>query len=375
MSVVLFKEITTNNDKKIAVAELNSPKSLNALSLEMMRLLITQLTRWQEDDDVVMVILQGAGDKAFCAGGDVVSLYHLLTEQRTAVQSSEALVVLDESTIRDSLAYEFFTKEYYLDQYIHEYTKPIMVWGDGYVIGGGIGLFAGASHRVVTENTLLAMPEITIGLYPDVGASWFLNKAPSNIGLFLGLTGAMFNAADAKYIGLADVLVNSSDQQAILARLIALPWQQNETNSVLLSAVLTEFADNANTEVVSDVKLNEAAISTLMSYDNCADIIQAISQVSFDNKWLQSAQKKLNNGSPLSAALIYRQLSSSKNFTLAECFASELNLSLRCCQYPEFAEGVRALLVDKDKAPNWQFKNINNVAQDTVDWFFTPFTS
>lgn len=375
MSVVLFKELVTNNDKKIAIAELNSPKSLNALSLEMMTLLITQLTLWQDDDDVVLVILQGAGDKAFCAGGDVVSLYHALTEQRKTVQPNEEFVVLDETTIRDNLAYEFFTKEYYLDQFIHEYSKPVMVWGDGYVIGGGIGLFSGASHRVVTEKTLLAMPEITIGLYPDVGASWFLNKAPSNIGLFLGLTGAIFNAADAKYIGLADALVNSTDQQAIIDRLITVQWQDNEKNPALLSEVLTEFSANCETELASNVKSNEALISALTSYDNCADIHHAIINEEFDDKWLQSAQKKLKNGSPLSAALIYQQLTSSKDFTLAECFASELNLSLRCCQYPEFSEGVRALLVDKDKTPNWRYENINNVPEETVDWFFTPFTS
>ena len=375
MSVVLFKELVTNNDKKIAIAELNSPKSLNALSLEMMTLLITQLTLWQDDDDVVLVILQGAGDKAFCAGGDVVSLYHALTEQRKTVQPNEEFVVLDETTIRDNLAYEFFTKEYYLDQFIHEYSKPIMVWGDGYVIGGGIGLFSGASHRVVTEKTLLAMPEITIGLYPDVGASWFLNKAPSNIGLFLGLTGAIFNAADAKYIGLADVLVNSTDQQAIIDRLITVQWQDNEKNPVLLSEVLTEFSANSETGLASNVKSNEVLISRLTAYDNCADIYHAIINEEFDDKWLQSAQKKLKNGSPLSAALIYQQLTSSKDFTLAECFASELNLSLRCCQYPEFSEGVRALLVDKDKTPNWRYENINNVPEETVDWFFTPFTS
>jgi len=375
MSVVLFKELVTNNDKKIAIAELNSPKSLNALSLEMMTLLITQLTLWQDDDDVVLVILQGAGDKAFCAGGDVVSLYHALTEQRKTVQPNEEFVVLDETTIRDNLAYEFFTKEYYLDQFIHEYSKPVMVWGDGYVIGGGIGLFSGASHRVVTEKTLLAMPEITIGLYPDVGASWFLNKAPSNIGLFLGLTGAIFNAADAKYIGLADVLVNSTDQQAIIDRLITVQWQDNEKNPVLLSEVLTEFSANSETGLASNVKSNEALISRLTAYDNCVDIYHAIINEEFDDKWLQSAQKKLKNGSPLSAALIYQQLTSSKDFTLAECFASELNLSLRCCQYPEFSEGVRALLVDKDKTPNWRYENINNVPEETVDWFFTPFTS
>ncbi len=375
MSVVLFKELITNNNKKIAIAELNSPKSLNALSLDMMTLLITQLTRWQDDDDVVMVILQGAGDKAFCAGGDVVSLYHALTEQRKAVRPNEEFVVLDEQTIRDNLAYEFFTKEYYLDQFIHEYTKPVMVWGDGYVIGGGIGLFAGASHRVVTEKTLLAMPEITIGLYPDVGASWFLNKAPFNIGLFLGITGAMFNAADAKYIGLADVMINSSEKKVLLEALMAVPWQDNEKNAELLSQLLCKVEQSSRVEVLSNIKQHEALISSLTTDSNCFEVYQAITNEKFDDKWLQSAQAKLKKGSPLSARLIFEQLTSAKNYSLAQCFASELNLSLRCCQYPEFSEGVRALLVDKDKKPKWRYETVSEIPEALVDWFFTPLTS
>ncbi len=375
MSVVLFKELLTQNNKKIAVAELNSPKSLNALSLEMMTLLIRQLTRWQNDDDVVMVVLQGAGDKAFCAGGDVVSLYHALTEQRKAVRPNEEFVVLDEQTIRDNLACEFFTKEYYLDQFIHEYAKPVMVWGDGYVIGGGIGLFSGASHRVVTEKTLLAMPEITIGLYPDVGASWFLNKAPSNIGLFLGLTGAIFNAADAKYIGLADVVINSSEKKALLDALMAVPWQGNEKNAALLSQLLCKVEQSSIVEVLSNVKPHEALIAKLTAHYNCFEVYQAIINEKFDDKWLQGAQAKLKNGSPLSALLIYEQLALTKNYSLAQCFASELNLSLRCCQYPEFSEGVRALLVDKDKKPKWRYQTVNEIPEALVDWFFTPITS
>ena len=375
MSVVLFKELLAQNNKKIAIAELNSPMSLNALSLEMMTLLIRQLTRWQDDDDVVIVILQGAGDKAFCAGGDVVSLYHALTEQRKAVRPNEEFVVLDEQTIRDNLAYEFFTKEYYLDQFIHEYTKPVMVWGDGYVIGGGIGLFSGASHRVVTEKTLLAMPEITIGLYPDVGASWFLNKAPSNIGLFLGLTGAIFNAADAKYIGLADVMINSSEKKALLDALMAVPWQGHEKNAALLSQLLCKVEQSSIVEVLSNVKPHEALISSLTTDNNCFDVCQAIINEKSDDKWLQGAQAKLKNGSPLSALLIYKQLALTKNYSLAQCFSSELNLSLRCCQYPEFSEGVRALLVDKDKKPKWRYETVNDIPEALVDWFFTPLTS
>ncbi len=372
MSVVLFEEISTESNKKIALAELNSPGSLNALNIEMIELLTAQLALWQSDDNIAMVILQGAGDKAFCAGGDVVSLYHSLSAQRKS-QDLHKSVSLDDEAVRNNLAYDFFSKEYYLDQLIHNYTKPIMVWGNGYIIGGGIGLFSGASHRVVTEKSLLAMPEITIGLYPDVGASWFLNKAPSNIGLFLGMTGAMFNASDAKYIGLADVIVRSTDHQAILARLLTTPWQGNIENAALLSQVLAEFSGDFDIEIESKVQQNEALISTLTDFDNGTDVYNAILNQEFDDKWLQSAQKKLKNGSPLSAMLIFRQLTLSKHLSLAACFASELNLSLRCCQFPEFSEGVRALLVDKDKSPNWHYDNIGEIADSTLDWFFSPF--
>ncbi len=373
MSSVIFNELNTRNNKKIAIAELNAPQSLNALNLSMIELLLKQLYSWQNDDDVAMVIIQGAGDKAFCAGGDVVSLFHALQSERTegeTIQDSPA--VINDHVIINSLANEFFSKEYQLDQLIHHYPKPIMVWGNGYIIGGGLGLFAGASHRVATEKSLLAMPEITIGLYPDVGASWFLNRAPSNIGLFLGMTGAMFNASDAKYIGLADVIVNSADHQAILARLLTTPWRTNIEDSALLSQVLTDFSGDFDIEIESKVQQNEALIATLTNFENGVDVYNAILNQEFDDKWLQTAQKKLKDGSPLSALLIFRQLALSKHLSLAACFASELNLSLRCCQFPEFSEGVRALLVDKDKSPNWHYDNIGEIPENTLDWFFSP---
>ena len=370
MSLVNFSELAAGNNKKIAIAELSSPQSLNALSLIMIELLLKQLLTWQSDDEIAMVILQGAGGKAFCAGGDVVSLYHALKFERDANETA-----ISDQVIVESLAQEFFSKEYQLDQLIHEFTKPILVWGDGYIMGGGIGLFAGASHRVVTEKSLLAMPEITIGLYPDVGASWFLNKVPNNAGLFLGLTGAIFNAVDALDLGLANIAISSNSKEHLLQSLSEVVWQSEHENFTLLDQTLEHFTKQsleAFKTIPSNIKQHQNTIEQLTKFDSGLKVYNAILALNTDNDWLQRAQAKLKKGSPLSAMIIYRQLMKSTHFTLAECFSSELNLSLRCCQYQEFSEGVRALLVDKDKRPQWAYDDIKEIPIELLDWFFIP---
>ncbi len=382
MSPVIFSEIKTKTDKRIALAELNAPQSLNALNMSMFELLHKQLLEWQSNDEIAMVILQGSGDKAFCAGGDVVSLYHALKTERENITDSQsstvqetAETIINDQTIINSFGYDFFALEYQVDQLIHEFTKPILVWGDGYIMGGGIGLFAGASHKVVTEKTLLAMPEVTIGLYPDVGASWFLNKVSNNAGLFLGMTGAIFNAVDALNIGLANVAIKSSVKSEVISSLSNVQWQTNHENYELLDKALNKFvqqSEQAFASITSNVVEHQAIIKQLTNFDNGADIYQAILALDTESDWLQRAQAKLRKGSPLSALIIYQQLLISKDFTLEQCFASELNLSLRCCQYPEFSEGVRALLVDKDKSPRWQYENINDIPAERLAWFFAP---
>eukprot|EP00487_Bulimina_marginata_P011188 TRINITY_DN6654_c0_g1_i1.p1 TRINITY_DN6654_c0_g1~~TRINITY_DN6654_c0_g1_i1.p1 ORF type:complete len:189 (+),score=70.80 TRINITY_DN6654_c0_g1_i1:210-776(+) len=146
----------------------------------MIHALSSQLTLWLADDKIAVIILQGAGDKAFCAGGDVVSIYHDLLQLRanTDSDSKKDKRILSKTEISNALAVEFFTQEYQLDELIHQASKPILALADGYVMGGGVGIMAGASHRVGTQRTVLSMPEISIGLYPDVGASWFLNQMP-----------------------------------------------------------------------------------------------------------------------------------------------------------------------------------------------------
>jgi enoyl-CoA hydratase/carnithine racemase len=372
-SPVIFSEKLAVNGKVIAIAELNATKSLNALSLPMILLLTEQLNYWQCNENVAVVILKGAGDKAFCAGGDVVSLYHHFKNQSFPI---------NDETIVSSEAVDFFQQEYQLDQLIHDYKKPILAWADGYVMGGGVGLMAGASHRVTTEKTLMAMPEVTIGLYPDVGASWFLNKMPDNIGLFLGLTGAMFNGVDAQYLGLADYLINSNAMDDIVEQLLKTNWNRDSQNHKLLNNILSPLAIAEKNQPESLIVNHRVIIAGLTKADNVFEIYQNIidcdlsgdNEELLDSQWLEQAQKKIKNGSPLSCALIYQQLKQSENYTLAQCFKSELNLSLRCCQQKEFSEGVRALLVDKDRNPQWRYKKINDIDDKIIEWFFVPLS-
>jgi enoyl-CoA hydratase/carnithine racemase len=241
---------------------------------------------------------------------------------------------------------------------------------------------AGASHKVSTEKTLMAMPEVTIGLYPDVGASWFLNRMSHNIGLFLGLTGSMFNGVDAKLLGLADYLIASDKLDVIEKKLIDTHWEDENNNHRLLNDTLAELSIKGNEQPESLIVKHQTVIAELTKSDNIAEIYRAIldcdlsafNEKKTDDKWLQQAQKKMQNGSLLSCVLIYQQLKRSKEYTLAQCFESELNLSLRCCQQTEFSEGVRALLVDKDKSPQWRYSNINDIDHKIIEWFFKPLT-
>jgi len=213
---VLFDTLTADNGSRIGIVTLNAEKTLNALSLEMIDLLAAQLAAWSSDTGIALVLFQAAGEKAFCAGGDLQNLYQSMLAHHASDQKDDVRA--------NRYACDFFAREYRLDYLIHTYPKPILCWGHGIVMGGGIGLMAGASHRVVTEKSRLAMPEIGIGLFPDVGGTWFLNRMPGKLGLFLALTGAMINASDARFTKLADYAIAQADKQQVIAALLRQPW-------------------------------------------------------------------------------------------------------------------------------------------------------
>jgi enoyl-CoA hydratase/carnithine racemase len=362
-TVVLFKELQSKLGQKIGVATLNSEKSLNSLSLEMVNLLMPQLLAWQADSSIAMVMLEGAGEKAFCAGGDIVQLYNATVAAGQGNYTAEVE--------------EFFTQEYQLDYLIHTYSKPILLWGHGIVMGGGLGLFAGASHRVVTEKSRIAMPEITIGLYPDVGGTYFLNQMPPGCGLFLGLTGASINATDAKFVNLADYFVTSEHKKYLLEQLLLVHWQGSaKDNHKKLSDLLAKFeneSEQQDNNLIPAANL-ERFIPLLAEIDNCKNVEEAVTCIQkqkSDDKWFNKAQKALSHGSALSAHIIKRQLSLGKNLSIENCFRLELGLSVQCAAIGEFTEGVRALLIDKDNNPKWQFDTVKQVDKTMVDRIFT----
>lgn len=356
---VRFEEIPTQHGLRLGMAKLNAEKSLNALSLDMIRLLDTRLRRWAEDPEIACVVLHAAGEKAFCAGGDIRSLYKAIKEQPSVTPNPMALA--------------FFTEEYRLDHLLHRYPKPLLVWGCGIVLGGGLGLMAGASHRVVTETSRIAMPEVTIGFFPDVGGSWFLRRMPIRTGLFMALTGVQINGRDAVVGGLADYFLRASDWNALFARLPGARWTSDAgENRDVLSALLREFASQATGVMpASNFKAYEQEIQSFCGGDSGEEMIARIASYDGDEEWLQRAAKTLRAGSPTSALLGFELQRRTRHLDLADTLRLELIVAIQCTARPDFTEGVRALLIDKDNEPQWQPRTLAEVTPQWIDGHFT----
>ena len=343
--------VCDDQQSKIGQLTLNHPKALNALTLDMVCALTEQLEAWQNDASIVAVFLNASSAKAFCAGGDVVGIQQALAQDK-----------------QSDLPKAFFTHEYALNQLMHEYPKPIICWGNGIVMGGGMGLFCSASDPVVTENSMLAMPEVSIGLYPDVAASWFLNRLPRHFAEFLAMTGYRMSGADAFYVGLAHRMIASDQEQDLLTALRRTQWQAGEP-SVLVKQLLKAFDIGSDLSRESLLKTHEDQIRAAM---DTPIIAQKVNQVlSGEGEVFARAKPLLAAASPLAVVVSLSQLERSRHWSLTEVLRSELALSLKCCEYGEFSEGVRALLVDKDKAPQWRFDHVDAVPADVLAWFFS----
>ena len=236
-------------------------------------------------------------------------------------------------------------------------------------MGGGIGLMAGASHRVVTEKSRLAMPEIGIGLFPDVGGSYFLNRMPGKLGLFLALTGAMVNAADAKFTKLADYAIAQVDKAIVLEKLLQQPWGNTQVeNSALLDRVL-RGSETALEIAQGPLQIHFDAINVLCSKDDLNDIVDAIILLDPEDTWLKKAVASLKSGSPSSVHLANLLLNKTENSLLADVFRLEYLAALHCAARPDFAEGIRALLIDKDLKPQWQPATHAGMTEEWVNGF------
>ena len=353
---VLFDTEPTGCGHLIGIMTLNMPKSLNALSVDMCQLLSAQLEQWQNNEQVVALILKGAGDKAFCAGGDIRKLYDSMSAN---------------APLPNPYATEFFSHEYRLYRQMHFYSKPLILWGDGIIMGGGMGLMAGCSHRIVTERTRFAMPEVTIGLFPDASGSWFLQRMPAKTGLFLGLTGAMCNGNDALLANLAEYAVASDDYEAIIQRLKQSNWQ-----AATESTDAKKLYDNSACSIVSralaaqpmaDLPPSKLAthwhpIQKLMNSGSLGDIdalLQSDEELAqlgadfFEDSWTQRAVATYRHGCPTTVALTYALYHKVTDLSIEQVLYLETNVAVHCAANPDFKEGVRALLIDKDRNPQW----------------------
>ncbi len=302
----------------VATIILNRPKVLNALSFAMLQGLAQRLDAWEPDERVRTIVLRGAGGKAFCAGGDIRALYEGYRSGRDP-------------------HHEFFAFEYALDHRIHTYPKPIVAIMDGIVMGGGMGIAQGARLRIVGERTRMAMPETAIGLFPDVGGSWFLSRCPGELGTYLGLTGVTIGAADAIYCGLADTNVGAE---------LAAPELER-----LRPAIDRHFA-------------HESVAAILGS-------LEAEDRPQF-RAWAGQTLRLLRSRSPTMLAVTLEALRRGKELALSECLRMELGLVHGCFEQGDFLEGIRAAVVDKDKRPRWDPAAIAGIDPETIRRIFAP---
>ncbi len=354
---VIFEERPALHGTRIGIATLDSEESLNALSLPMIEALLAQLDRWENDPALVCVLLRGNGEKAFCAGGDVRRL---------------AKACLDQPGEVPALASRFFADEYRLDYRLHRFRKPVIGWGHGYVMGGGMGLLQGCSIRIVTPDSRLAMPEISIGLYPDVGASWFLQRLPGKLGAFVGLTATHVNARDALDLGLADRCLRQEQQNNLIEGLIQLNW--NDQAPSQLNSLLRALAQDASQHLPRAQLLpRRETIDQLLDVADLPTAWRALTALADDNDPLFSrAAETLRNGCPLTGHLLWEQLRRARHLSLAQALRMEYAISLNCCRHPEFPEGVRARLIDKDNQPRWHWPDPASVPPAAVDAHFQP---
>jgi len=332
-SIVLIDELPTRSGHCIGVVTLNSEKTLNSLSLPMIEILAPQLGAWRRRSDVVCVLLRGAGDRAFCAGGDIQALYRSMRANKAA------------GRIVDGYADAFFAAEYRLDYALHTYPKPVLAFGQGVVMGGGLGLFSAARYRLVTERSRIAMPEVTIGLFPDAG--------------------------DARLIGLGTHAVRTDAWPALLEALTAAHWRGDASDAECIEqCIVRVHAPPAPGPLERTAVLIEAKLSSCP--DSPAELARRIDALAPSDPWLARGAQTLRKGCPTSVGVVVEQIRRVAALDLAGCFRMELVVATHCARNDDFVEGVRALIVDKDNAPRFRFGSVDALDDAHVRAHFDP---
>ncbi|MBS3803780.1 MAG: enoyl-CoA hydratase/isomerase family protein [Oleiphilaceae bacterium] len=346
-------------DGRIGIITLNAPASINALTEAMIEDMQTALDQWALDEQLCLVLLRGMGERGFCAGGDIRKLYDAMTGK------SDPATPL-----------RFFSKEYRLDYTLHRFPKPVIGWGHRVVMGGGLGLLSACHYRLVTPDLIMAMPEISIGLFPDVGASWFLNRLPDGVGLFLGLTGARLNASDALRVGLADQPVYAHQHETLLDNIQGTRWSGDPAiDDDRLYRLLERLDKPPNDSLpASNLARHQQTIARICSdeAEEPVAVVEKLLAEPSDDPWWHDCISTLRTGCPVSAWLVYEQLKRGRQLPLEDIFRMELVMACRCTKEPDLAEGVRARIIEKDQAPQWSHHHVRDVTPEYIEQFFTP---
>ncbi len=348
MSDLVLTEVSGHT----GIITLNRPSALNSLTLDMVRTMTSALLDWRDQSDIHCVMVRSSSEKAYCAGGDI-RFFH----QKGKATATEGAALIE----------DFFTEEYALNHLIHHYPKPYIALMDGVVMGGGMGIAqAGpaARIRVVTERTKMAMPEVGIGLFPDVGGGHFLSRANGQLGTYLGVTGEMIGASDALYAGLADVFVPAAELPALQALVIA---SSAGTLREAISRFAAPFASQADPASSRLAGMRES-IEHHFSGNAINELMASLSADSseFAAKTLETMRKR----SPLMMCVTLSQLRRAATMTIGDCLRMERTMVRRCFEHGEVIEGVRALAVDKDHAPKWNPTTLAEVTPAMVERFF-----
>ncbi len=325
------------------IATLNRPKALNAVTHNMVRLLHAKLNEWEHNPAITRVILKAAGEKAFCAGGDIRAIYDMGRQGRF----KEAVL--------------FWREEYQLNRAIKRYPKPFISWIDGIVMGGGFGLSAHGSHRIAGDKYLFAMPEVGIGFFPDVGATYVLPRVPGMVGRYLAVTGARIKAGDALALGLATSF----------------------TPTTLFPALLDELAAGSEVErtirkfegpyKAAELDVNRAIIHAAFAQDDVASILRELDRFAeAGSQFAAETAKSMRHKSPTSMAIALEQMKCGGSLTFEDALALEYRIVTNIGAGTDFYEGVRAVLVDKDNKPVWRPARIEDVLKSDIERYFAP---
>lgn len=340
MSSMEEGDLIVRREGAAGVIRLNRPKAINAMTLEMSIGIDSALDRFEIDSAVSVIILEGAGERGLCAGGDIRGLW-------------------ENSREGGDLGARFWRQEYVMNARIAKYPKPYVAFMDGLVMGGGVGLSGHASHRVATDRTKLAMPEVGLGFFPDVGGTWLLSRSPGEIGTYFGLTGQTMNGPDAIHANFADAVVPAARWPELRE---ALTKVRQGATAADVTKLINGFATG---ETAGPVAANEPVIDALFGFDRMEDIFAALKRDG--SEFALATLKTLNEKSPRGMVVTLKLLRLARTASsLEECLVREYRAALEVFRSDDFREGVRAAVIDKDRNPTWSPPRIEDVTPDML---------